>query len=58
MHRLFVFMAMICFLAAGSAGAAMFRSADTHPTDVAKSHLEEITAGPHVYKVAIRQKLP
>ncbi|MCX5670820.1 MAG: Ig domain-containing protein [Planctomycetota bacterium] len=51
MHKLFVFMAMICFLAAGADGAGVFRPADTHPTDVAKSHLEEITAGPHVYKV-------
>ena len=51
MHKLFVFTVMICFLAAGAEGAGLFRLADTHPTDVAKSHLEEITAGPHVYKV-------
>jgi hypothetical protein len=42
---------MISFLAAGADGAGMSRPADTHPTDVAKSHREEISAGPHVYKV-------
>ncbi len=51
MHRLFVCVAMICFLVAGADGAAMPWLAGTHPTDVAKSHREEITAGPHVYKV-------
>jgi len=51
MHELFVCAAMICILAAGADGAGTFRSADTLPTDVAKSHREEITAGPHVYTV-------
>ncbi|MBE3069795.1 MAG: hypothetical protein IMZ66_06125, partial [Planctomycetes bacterium] len=51
MHRLFASLAMLGFLTAGSDGAATSRPADTHPTDAAKSHVEEIAAGPHAYKV-------
>lgn len=51
MLRLFASATMVCCLAAGSGGATAPQVADTHPTDAAKSHVEKVTAGPHVYKV-------
>jgi len=51
MHTSLVLVLMICALATGADAAWKPRSADTHPADAERSHVEEIATGLHEYRV-------
>ncbi|HUS91460.1 MAG TPA: Ig domain-containing protein [Phycisphaerae bacterium] len=51
MHNVVVYTSVVVALAAGADGADKPPSMNPLPRDVEKSHVEEITAGPHSYKV-------
>ncbi|MHC4401109.1 MAG: M55 family metallopeptidase [Planctomycetota bacterium] len=54
MRRILVitFVSLFCATAAGADEGLEPWSANAHPTDVEKSHVEEITTGPHEYTIA------
>jgi D-amino peptidase len=53
MHQVLVIMSLslVCASAAGADDGLKPWAANTHPTDVAKSHIEEITTAPHPYTI-------
>jgi hypothetical protein len=51
MHRLFLLLGLASTLVASGAAAWPPWAADTHPTDKARAHVEEIAASPHRYPV-------
>ena len=51
MHHILALTSMAFALATGADDALKPWSTNTHPGDVAKSHVEEITTGPHQYTV-------
>jgi len=51
MHSLLALMSTAFALSAGADDALKPWSGNTHPTDVARSHVEEIATGPHKYTV-------